>query len=386
MAKRGRAVASAPSPNPQHSPHPLRHNPQPLRVRRPPRAHHRHLHQLRLVPSGKCALPRNSLQQPQRPRHDRRGHVHQRPLPVQRAQHHAHDVVVAERLGPGELVTGCAAGRRFGRPRAWTRSGAPPRASAGTRARTRPRPPPRSAGRARGRGLTRARRAAAPAAPAASATDRQGRRRSRGRRRWTRGSPRRPPARPAPWRGRRSARGGAWKRRARRRTRSARRPRARRPEPCARSRLPLSSSIEPRGWSRIEAARLHDRAHAAQRVAKRGRVGEVAEARSARARAVPPVAAGRARGSAPAALRPPGGATARSRPAGCARQEQHRPNLAERARAGPETLTLRAGNGWPPGRRWLPPQSSTMRHGRAGAIPKIRLSPYPLPRRSPANN
>ena len=40
---------------------------------------------------------------------------------------------------------------------------------------------------------------------------------------------------------------------------------------------PLSSSIEPAGWSRIAAREVHDGAHAAQRVAEGGRVGEVAE-------------------------------------------------------------------------------------------------------------
>ena len=41
--------------------------------------------------------------------------------------------------------------------------------------------------------------------------------------------------------------------------------------------IPLSSSIEPARWSRIDRGEVHDGAHAAQRVAKRRRVGEVAE-------------------------------------------------------------------------------------------------------------
>ena len=41
--------------------------------------------------------------------------------------------------------------------------------------------------------------------------------------------------------------------------------------------MPLSSSIEPPGWSRADAARWTTVSHAAQRVAERRRVGEVAE-------------------------------------------------------------------------------------------------------------
>ena len=41
--------------------------------------------------------------------------------------------------------------------------------------------------------------------------------------------------------------------------------------------IPLSSSIEPPGWSRIAGGEVHDGADAAQGVAERRRVGEVAE-------------------------------------------------------------------------------------------------------------
>ena len=173
----------------------------------------------------------------------------------------AHDLVVGERLRAGQLEA-----RRRG---AVAASAPPPR--------SRPRPPPRSAGSA----PRRSRRSAAPAgrrsARAASA---------RGRRACRRSTARRPSCSSADAShrllgqrlGAEEARARvARRRRAPRRTRSARAP----ARSAARTRRSVatafSSSIEPPRLVADRRRQVDHRVHAAQRVAERGRVGEVAE-------------------------------------------------------------------------------------------------------------
>ncbi len=144
-------------------------------------------------------------------------------------------------------VSGPASSKR------WQGCGVVPRAE---RRRRRPRRPrPRSAGSAaRPRPGDGHQRQRAPGARAASATRRRARTRSRGRTRSSARPPRAPPARRAPWRAAAALRwwveAPSTEKNTKRSTpwRSA-------ASTMRQVAMPLSSSIDPRGWSRIEAAR-----------------------------------------------------------------------------------------------------------------------------------
>ncbi len=207
----------------------------------PARGDHRHLHQLRLVPRGERA--RAGAPPPAgagRARDSGAGTCTSGRRRRSERSTVPHDRLLAERL----RARPARSARGAGRP---THAGRPSRTSATSSAQIGWNARPAAA-------RERHPRAAGRAAPAASASGPRARRRSRARTPWSAGPPRAPPARRAPWRAG-SARGCGWRRRAPRRTRSARRRCARPPRPCARWRCPSSSSIEPRGWSRIEAAR-----------------------------------------------------------------------------------------------------------------------------------
>ena len=180
---------------------------------------------------------------------------------ARRPQHEAHDLLVAERLGAGELVA--RALRVLAAPSSAITQSATSSAQIGWNERA-----PEPLGRHHGQ--QRHPRAAA------SATGRPARRRSRARRPSCAARTRPRPARRAPWRAA-SACG-----RARVAPSAEKKTKRSTPARSAASTMrhvamPLSSSIEPRGLVADRRGEVHDRVDAAHRVAERRRVGEVAE-------------------------------------------------------------------------------------------------------------
>ena len=243
----------------EHLGHPAGPYAKRLQARGAAAGEHRHREHQRLVPRGERRRAGQQLAGLQDGAQGRERHGEHAPAAARGVQDELDDLPVREDLGAGQLVAGMTlrAARR-----------AP-------RGRRRRRPRPRRAGCGRRRARSAGRRAAARAAPSAPGGGRPARRRARWRAWWWGSPPRRPPPRRAPSRGARARGGAAW-RRAASSTAGGATPRALGGAQQPPRGEPVELLDRRPGLVALGAREVDHGAHAAQGVAERGGVGEVA--------------------------------------------------------------------------------------------------------------